>query len=485
MRTAGKLLIMLLGIGLGLPAPAATEVGAVVYSRGVLTGQIDGERPRLIARGVALHNGETLNTDSKGFAIIELEDGTRMTLRPNTTFKIEDVSQAPGNENALLSLIRGGLRAITGSISKRNPNVFRINTTVATIGIRGTEFDARLCNVTDCQAEEDASGRQAERESRVIGRVAVLNGRASAREDGRQGRQLSVGDAVYERDQIQTAERSFTVIAFNDQTRVTLSPQSALRIEEHEFAPERPQDNNSFLRFLQGGMRLVTGVIGKLNPQAFRVGTPTVTIGIRGTGFDLVCQGACVDENALRDPREETPIGQFLNLFVRPANAQGATGGMYAKAWRGEILLLQKDKSYLLPNGRTAFLRNASSRPQLVADIPALLRNFQGAPRPDLVDVPEDLFSEVRQTDIEPGLYVRVDSGDVAVRGFDGKVVNIGAGEALRAGIERTERLGFIPAFQKFDRFPRPSGLTPRSQKLMDLLGEQGAETEALQCIVQ
>jgi hypothetical protein len=484
-RLTDKLLFTLFALGLSLPAPAATEVGEVAYSRGVLTGQIDGEPPRLIARGVALHNGETLNTGSKGFAIIELEDGTRMTLRPNTTFKIEEVSQERGSENALLSLIRGGLRAITGAISKRNPNAFRINTSVATIGIRGTEFDARLCATTECQAEEDASGRQGERDSRVIGRIALLNGRASAQEDGRPGRELSVGAAVYERDQIQTAERSFTVIAFNDKTRVTLSPQSAFRIEEHEYTPEQPGDNNSFMRFLRGGMRLVSGLIGQLNPQAVRVGTPTVTIGIRGTGFDLVCQGACVDENALRDPVGETLIGQFLNLFVRPVYAQAATSGMYAKAWQGSILLHLDGGSALLPTGRTAFVRNSSSRPRVVADIPPLLRNFQGAPRPDRVDVPAEFFSEVEPAAIEPGLYVRVDSGDVAVQGFDGKVVHIGAGEALHAGLDRTERLGIVPAFQKFDRFPKPSRLNNRSETMMDLLGERGAETEALECTVR
>ena len=116
-RIADKLLIVLLGLGLGWPALAATEIGEVAYSRGVLTGQVDGQQPRLIGKGVALYNGETLNTGSKGFAIIELEDGTRMTLRPNTTFKIEDVSQERGSENAL-SLCRS-IASISGVFTAR------------------------------------------------------------------------------------------------------------------------------------------------------------------------------------------------------------------------------------------------------------------------------------------------------------------------------------------------------------------------------
>ncbi|MBT3204703.1 MAG: hypothetical protein HN349_10350, partial [Gammaproteobacteria bacterium] len=64
-------------------AVAATQVGEVKFARGVLTGQVGNEAPRILGKGLPLHNGETLNTGSSGFAVINLEDGTRMTLRPN------------------------------------------------------------------------------------------------------------------------------------------------------------------------------------------------------------------------------------------------------------------------------------------------------------------------------------------------------------------------------------------------------------------
>jgi hypothetical protein len=203
--------IVILGALFSGACLAAAEIGTVAYSRGVLTGQVDGEQPRLIAKGVPLHNGETLNTGSRAFALIKLDDGTRMTLRPNTTLKIEDLNTKKGSENALLSLIRGGLRAVTGFIGKARPNAFRINTTVATIGIRGTEFDARLCEDNECQLEEEATGETAKRESRVVGRIALIRGKASAAVDGQESRVLSSGAAVYERDQIQTGIKSFEI----------------------------------------------------------------------------------------------------------------------------------------------------------------------------------------------------------------------------------------------------------------------------------
>ena len=485
MSITNLLLIGILGVSISLAARAAEEVGEVDYSRGVLTGQLEGEPPRIIGKGADLFNGETLNTGSRAFALISLIDGTRMTLRPNTTFKIENVNIQQGSENAFVSLIRGGLRAITGFISKRKPNSFRISTTVATIGVRGTEFDARLCEGTECQQEEDAIVEAAQRETRVVGRIAVLNGKASATEDGQDTRVLAAGAAVYERDQIQTGIQSHMVIAFNDDTRVTLLPKSIFRIEEHEFKPEQPDENNSFLSFLRGGLRLITGAIGRLNQKSVRIATPTATIGIRGTGFDLVCEGDCVSNNAMRDPAHDTLLGKFINFFMRPAYAQGTRNGMYAKVWDGSIELHLVNGSLLLDNGRTAFLENNTSQPQLVSDIPAKLRDMEGAPRPDKVRIDSNLFGESDQLEIKPGLYVNVRQGDVEIEGADGNRINIGAGEAAVAGEDGAVRLAYVPAFQKFDKTPDPAGFNERSEKMMNLFGERGADKDSMECTVR
>ena len=62
--------------------------------------------------------------------------------RPNTEFKVEDYhfsGQADGSEKGFFKLVKGSLRAITGLIGKSNKQAWRMNTPVATIGIRGTE----------------------------------------------------------------------------------------------------------------------------------------------------------------------------------------------------------------------------------------------------------------------------------------------------------------------------------------------------------
>ena len=478
---------LLLAIGLALPLnlqAAADSVGEVGYARGVLTGHVEGEPARILGRGESLRAGETLQTGNRSFALIKLKDGTRMTLRPNTRFRIDSVETEKGKESAFMRLIRGGFRAITGFISKRKPGAFKVSTSVATIGIRGTDFDVRLCEGEECERENAALARKGEDESRVIGRVALLRGKASAVDGEDKTRPLSTGAAVYESDRLQTGIQSIAVIAFNDESRVTMSPNSIFRIEQHRYRPDSPKESNAFLRFVRGGLRLVSGLIGQFNRSSWRVGTPTATIGIRGTGFDLVCDGECVDAQAANrfDPWRETLAGQLLSAFLPPAYAQQRSG-MYARVWKGSIELQYEGGSQILEQGQTAFMSSPRSVPRLMPQLPQRLRGMGGAPRPDKVVIKRDLFAKADISRMGPGLYVNVRKGDVQVRGKDGSLALLGRGEASRTGLDgKTQRLAFVPPFQKFDDTPMPDELTPRMRRMLELFGVKGRKKKAFQC---
>ncbi len=464
---------------------AKQEVGEVQYVRGILSAQADGELAKLIGKNESLHNGDVLNTGSRGFAIIKFVDGTKMTLRPNTKFVINNVSVKKDEENAFFSLLRGGFRAITGTISKFSPKAFRIKTPVATIGIRGTEFDARLCD-NDCETENNKIKKKSVETSPVIGRIAVLKGSASSLNEAGKRHELSVGAAVYERDKIRTRMNSFAVIAFNDKTRITMSPNSIFKIQEQRFKPKEPAENNAFFSFIRGGLRLVTGLIGKLNRESFRVATPTATIGIRGTGFDLVCEGDCVsNDNAPYQPVNDTVVSKLLNFFLKPAYAK-TNNGMYAKVWSGTIELQLSGGSLLLKNGKVAFLKNGFSNPILLGDIPASLRNMGGAPRPDKVKIKDDLFGGADSGAIKPGLYVNVRDGDVQIDNGKGKVIDLGKGEAgVSSKAGRVARLKHVPAFQKFDDIPDPVVFTPKMARAIRLLGLKRALKSKFECTIQ
>ncbi|MDX1444428.1 MAG: FecR domain-containing protein, partial [Gammaproteobacteria bacterium] len=73
------------------------------------------------------------------------EQGQRSSTRSAADRTVEEDTGG----NAVFRLLKGGFRAITGLIGRDNKENFKVRTPVATIGIRGTNFEARLC-AGDC-----------------------------------------------------------------------------------------------------------------------------------------------------------------------------------------------------------------------------------------------------------------------------------------------------------------------------------------------
>ena len=256
--------------------------------QGVTSAQRPGQEARFLAKGDPVAEGEVISTSGRGYAVIGLRDGTRMTLRPGTSFAVEQLSQKPGEESLAMNLLRGGLRAVTGLISKAGPNRVRLVTPTATVGIRGTEFDARLCG-PECRLE--AQGTPAAvpptQPDPVVARVVVLEGAASAVAVNGATRSLAQGAALFNGETVRTAVSSYAVLAFRDRSKVTLTATSEMKIEDVRFAAGQPDQGSFVLRLVTGGLRAVTGLVGRRDPSAVRVITPTATVGIRGTGLDV------------------------------------------------------------------------------------------------------------------------------------------------------------------------------------------------------
>jgi hypothetical protein len=141
--------IGLLGFLLFLFGSGLRAEGTVTHLSGpVQVQQIDG---RLVAStvGAKVNEGETLVTGKAGYARLEMTDGGEMVLRPESQLKIESYrfeKSAPASDNSIFRMIQGGLRAITGLVSKRgNRDAYKLITPTATVGIRGTQFDVRVC----------------------------------------------------------------------------------------------------------------------------------------------------------------------------------------------------------------------------------------------------------------------------------------------------------------------------------------------------
>jgi len=122
----------------GHSAPAAR----VDFAVGNVTAVTAGGQSRALAKGAQLNEGETINTNN-GRAQLRFTDGAYVSLQPASEFRIDQyrfAGKVDGSEKGLFSLLKGGLRTITGLVGRNNKKNYQISTTVATIGIRGTEY---------------------------------------------------------------------------------------------------------------------------------------------------------------------------------------------------------------------------------------------------------------------------------------------------------------------------------------------------------
>jgi hypothetical protein len=87
---------------------------------------------------------------------------------------------------------------------------------------------------------------------------------------------------IYPRDVLKTAAHSSTGIILHDDTVISLGPDSTLRLNEYLFEPKENRFSAIF-GLLKGTFVYLSGVIGKLAPEAVRLETPTSTIAVRGT----------------------------------------------------------------------------------------------------------------------------------------------------------------------------------------------------------
>lgn len=110
---------------------------------------------RLAVTGSTLDTGETVLTQN-GRAQIRFTDSGQISLQPATEFKLADYryrESGSSEESAVFNLIRGGVRAITGLVGRRAKADYKMITSTATIGIRGTEFQATLCSASCAEAD--------------------------------------------------------------------------------------------------------------------------------------------------------------------------------------------------------------------------------------------------------------------------------------------------------------------------------------------
>jgi len=123
-------------------APNRDGVGDVILVIGSVQIQ-RGDQQLPISRGTPLMVGDIIETPSSGHVHLRFVDGALLSIRPSSVFKIVEYrfdKDNPSSSAVRFHLERGIVRAISGEAATASKDKFRLNTPLAAIGVKGTDF---------------------------------------------------------------------------------------------------------------------------------------------------------------------------------------------------------------------------------------------------------------------------------------------------------------------------------------------------------
>ncbi len=145
------IVMLVMGIsGFGSAVLAAQVVGEVTF----IIGKASIERPVGNAepqKGGSVQEGDVIRTTDNGHVHIRFIDGARVSVRPNSVFRIHEFKFSPADPAASvvrLSLDAGEARSISGAAAQAAKERFRLNTPLVAIGVKGTDFVTQVSKDT-------------------------------------------------------------------------------------------------------------------------------------------------------------------------------------------------------------------------------------------------------------------------------------------------------------------------------------------------
>lgn len=195
-----------------------------------------------------------------------------------------------------------------------------------------------------CLAFGQAAPVKAAVEPNPAGIVVRADGEPRVASAGKAARPLKAGDTVSEGDRISSANGEVQV-KMQDTGFLVVRPNT--QIEIVAYKADGGDDDKGVFKLITGGLRSITGWIGKFNRKDYVVKTATATIGIRGTDHET------------RYIPEGSPEGE---------------PGTYDRVYAGETVIQTTDGDTTVSANQAGFQPARKGRPRLLKDIPGFFR---------------------------------------------------------------------------------------------------------------
>ncbi|MFT5221072.1 MAG: hypothetical protein ACI9LO_002354 [Planctomycetota bacterium] len=124
-----------------------------------------------------IFEGDRISTERGASLSVYMNDGAEVYLKEDSVLKITEYIITSGfgkKSSSIFDLLRGGLRKISGAIGNSALANYQVQTGLATIGIRGTEYVIKLCKQDDCTQTVSRNDPEAKLHAVVLDGIITL-----------------------------------------------------------------------------------------------------------------------------------------------------------------------------------------------------------------------------------------------------------------------------------------------------------------------
>lgn len=166
----------------------------------------------------------------------------------------------------------------------------------------------------------------------LFGTVDALSGSADVVDQSGKSIVASIGLQIFEGQTINSGPDGEVHLVTEDGGIIAVRPNTVFRVDEYKA--EGNSTDKIFMSLLKGTIRSITGWVGKYNNPAYRITTPTATIGIRGTDHETTV----IDKGDGDEPGTYDNVNEGATVIKTPHGTAEVTPGKFAFAPRGRAV---------------------------------------------------------------------------------------------------------------------------------------------------
>lgn len=166
----------------------------------------------------------------------------------------------------------------------------------------------------------------------LFGTVDAFSGSSYVIDQSGKSTFVSVGLKVFEGQTISSEKDGEVHLVTEDGGIIAVRPNTFFRVDEYKA--EGNSTDKIFMSLLKGTVRSITGWVGKYNNSAYRITTPTATIGIRGTDHETTV----IDRGDGDEPGTYDNVNEGSTVLKTPHGVAEVTPGKFAFAPKGRAI---------------------------------------------------------------------------------------------------------------------------------------------------